>query len=112
MTKDPQIFLRHIRDSVELIENYSKNLTKSKFLKNATKQDALVRRIEIIGEATKNIPATFKNKYPKTPWKKIAGMRNKVIHEYFGVDLDLVWDVVKKDIPHLKREILKMLEGK
>lgn len=72
-------------------------------------QDAVVRRIEIIGEAVRNLPADFKQANPETPWLDIADMRNKLIHEYFDVDIELVWEVVKKDIPELKNHIQKLI---
>jgi len=71
-------------------------------------QDAIVRRLEIIGEAVKSIDEYFRNKYPDIPWKKIAGMRDVVAHEYFGVKLERVWEVVKSDVPDLKKKILKI----
>jgi len=73
-------------------------------------QDAVIRQIEIIGEASKLISNKIKSKSPKTPWKDIAGMRDKLIHGYFGVDLDAVWETVKKDIPPLKKDIKKLKE--
>lgn len=71
-------------------------------------QDAVIRRIEIIGEAVKNIPDGIKGKYPEIPWKEIAGMRDILIHEYFGIDLELTWEVVTRDIPDLKTKLLRM----
>lgn len=112
MIKDPQAFLNHILESIEWIEKDIKDLTKREFLKDVPIQDAVIRRMEIIGEAVRNIPANLKIKYPETPWKKIAGMRDKLIHQYFGVELDLVWEVAKKDIPVLKKEIKRMLDNK
>jgi uncharacterized protein with HEPN domain len=70
-------------------------------------QDAIVRNIEIIGEATKNLSAYFRNQYPAIPWKNLARMRDKLIHDYFGVNLDIVWGVLKEDIPELIKEIEK-----
>lgn len=110
MKKDPKIFLRHILESIEAIENYTKGESKEKFSKNISLQDALNRRIEIIGEATKNLSPGFKKKYPDIEWREIAGMRNKLIHEYFGVNSDMVWEVVRKDIPKLKKQITELLE--
>ncbi|MGQ4874782.1 MAG: DUF86 domain-containing protein [Promethearchaeia archaeon] len=73
-------------------------------------QDSVIHRIKIIGEAIKNIPDKIKLKYPNIPWKQITGMRDILIHQYFGADLNLTWEVLKKDIPNLKKEILKIKE--
>ncbi|VVB88458.1 Uncharacterised protein [uncultured archaeon] len=108
MKKDPEVFLEHILESIELIENYTANKTISDFIKSVQFQDSIIRRIEIIGEAVKNLPDDVKNSYPEVPWKKIAGMRDVLIHEYFGIDLELTWQVVQKDIPDLKREIMRI----
>lgn len=108
--KDPMIFLGHILESIELIESYTKKINKSEFKSNSMLQDSVLRRIEIIGEAAKNLPLSFKRKNENIPWKQIAGMRDKVIHAYFGIDLDLVWVVVKKDIKLLKTNIKKYFE--
>lgn len=71
-------------------------------------QDSIIRRIEIIGEAVKNLTEDVRNEHPEVPWKKIAGMRDMLIHEYFGIDLELTWEVVQSDIPNLKKEILRI----
>ena len=102
------IFIKHIIESIKAIEDFSKGLTKEKLVSSRLKQSALVREIEIIGEAAKNISSTIKNKYPKITWKKIAGTRDKMIHHYFGVDLDIVLGIIKNDIPVLKKQILKI----
>ena len=108
--KDPKIFLEHILESIGEIEKYTKNISKKRFFDSVMIQDAAVRRLEIIGEAVKNLPTSFKNRYPKIPWKKIAGTRDILIHEYFGVNVDLVWKIVNKNIPQLKKQISKLLE--
>lgn len=111
MKKDPKIFLAHILDSIQLIEEYSKNVTQAKFCKNRPLQDAIIRRLEIIGEAVKNLSIPFKQKYPDVPWKQIAGMRDILIHEYFSVDLVLTWKVVKQELPYIKEKLSSILSS-
>ncbi len=107
MKKDPKILLFDVLDS---IEKYTKNISEDKFFDNLQTQDAVVRRIEIIGEAVKNLPVSFKNKHTNIPWKKIAGTRDVLIHDYSGVDIDLVWEIINNDIPKLKRQIAELIE--
>ena len=108
MRKDPQVFLTHILESIGWIEKETKDLSKDKFVQDVPTHDAVIRRLEIIGEAVKNLPTDFKKKYPDIAWKKIAGLRDKLIHGYFGIDLELVWEIVNKDIPPLKEQIEKI----
>ncbi len=108
--KDPLIFLKHILGAITDIEESTKDLSKKEFKENKDVKDATVRRLEIIGEAVKNLPELFKGKYLKIPWKEIAGTRDKIIHHYFGVDLDIVWDIVKKDLLNLKKDIERILK--
>jgi len=89
MKKDSQIFLSHILESIDWIEKYIAGLKRDDFFEDKKIQDAVMRRLEIIGEAVKNLSANFKKKYNFIPWQKIAGMRDFLIHEYFGVDVDL-----------------------
>ena len=108
--KDPLIFLEHILESIRHIENFSKGLSKQRMLKDKQKQYAIIRAIEIIGEAVKSLPVSLKNKYPDVSWRDIVGTRDKMIHHYFGVDLEMVWEIIKKDLPKLKKQIIKILE--
>ena len=110
MKKEHLIFIEHILESIKDIESYSQSISKNKFFGDKKSQDAIVRRIEIIGEAVKNLPIEFTNKYPFIPWSEIARTRDKMIHHYFGVDLDAVWDIVKEDLPELKKDIKEILE--
>ena len=105
MKKDPKVFIGHILESVHLIEKYVDQMSKEDFLKSVNIQDAVIRRLEIIGEAVKNLPLEFRDEYPDIPWRQIAGMRDVLIHAYFGVDLDLTWKVVKSDLPELERKV-------
>src|SRR3989344_5510171 len=110
MNKEPTIFIEHILESIENIESFIKSSTKVDFLENKEKQSAVIRQIEIIGEAVKNIPESFRKDYLQVPWIKIAGMRDKLMHHYFGVDLNAVWKVVKENIPDLKKNILVIIK--
>ncbi|MBI2647167.1 DUF86 domain-containing protein [Candidatus Woesearchaeota archaeon] len=111
MTKHESFpYLEHMIDAAKDIESFTKGLTKSQFLKNKLRQSAVIRQLEIIGEASKNLPENFREKYNEVEWKRIAGTRDKIIHHYFGIDLNTVWDIVKKDLPDLKRKIIVILE--
>ena len=110
MKKEGITFIEHILECIKLIEEYLKDKSREDFLTSVQLQDSVIRRIEIIGEAVKNIPNDVKDKYPDIPWKKIAGMRDILIHEYFGIDLELTWEVIIKDIPHLKKKMLEIRE--
>ena len=95
---------------MNLLRNTLKDKTEDDFFTSKFLQDAVIRRLEIIGDAIKNLPMEFREKYNHIPWKEFAGMRDILIHKYFGVDLGLTWEVVKKDIPKLKEEILKIMK--
>lgn len=110
MIKDPVIYLEHISACIQKIEEYTIELNEESFLQNSMIQDAVIRNFEIIGEATKKLDNDFRVKYPEIEWKKIAGMRDKLIHDYIGVDLWAVWAVVENIIPNLKRQIAIILE--
>jgi len=112
MKRNIKLYLQDIWESTLAIEEYTQNLAEDEFYSNRQVQDAIIRRLEIIGEAVKNVDDDFRNEYPQIPWKKIAGMRDVIAHEYFGVKLERVWDVVRKDLPHIKQHMLLVMEGK
>jgi uncharacterized protein with HEPN domain len=103
-------FIEHILDSINAIKKFSKNMNKNELVSNRLKQSAIVREIEIIGEAVKHISEALKNKHSEIEWKEIAGTRDKMIHHYFGVNLDIIWDIIKINLPDLKIKILKIKE--
>lgn len=108
MKRDLKLFIEDILENIDLIENSAKKLSKSKFESNKDVIDATVRRLEIIGEAVKNIPDSFREKYQEVPWSKIAGFRDVLTHGYFKVDLDLVWKIMQEDLIDLKEKISKI----
>ncbi len=110
MKRDLILFITDILESIDATEKFSKNINKKELISNRLIQNAIVREIEIIGEAVKNLPNSFRKKYSNIPWNKIAGMRDIIIHGYFRVDLDAVWKVIKKDLPILKKQIQNIKE--
>ena len=110
MKRNMKLYLQDMWGSILAIEEYTRNLAEDEFYSNRQIQDAVIRRLEIIGEAAKNVDDDFRNKYLQIPWKKIAGMRDIVAHGYFGVKLDRVWDIVRKDLPELKEKIGTIME--
>lgn len=108
MNRGVNLFIEDIVDSIELVEKYIGDTSKEKLENNQKLKDSIVRRLEIIGEAVKNIPDDFREKYPEVPWKKIAGFRDIIIHTYFDIDSDILWDIIKKDLPDLKQNIQKI----
>jgi len=113
MSKEPIEFLKHIRDESQFILSViDRGLTKDEFLKDEVLKRATVRSLEIIGEASKNIPVDFKLKWSSISWKNMAGMRDRLIHDYMGINYSIVWDVIKNKIPELYVQITEVLGGK
>jgi uncharacterized protein with HEPN domain len=103
MIKNDQVYLEHILEAISKIENFVNGLTKYDFEHTVLIQDAVIRNFEIIGEATKRISKQFTQSHPEIPWQDMAGMRDKLIHDYLDVDLDVVWKTVEVDIPLLRK---------
>ena len=110
MSFEPRDYLRHILLEAEYLLNASSGLTFDTFSSDETLQRAFVRSLEIIGEATKKLPIDFRAEYPDVEWRSMAGMRDRLIHDYFGVDYEIVWDVVRNRIPALHRQVSLLLE--
>lgn len=108
--KKSRVYLDDILLSAERIKDYTKNLSKENFYKDQKTIDAVVRNLEIIGEAARNIPETFKENHPEIPWSKMISMRNKVIHEYSGVDLDILWQTIEEDLQGLEDLVRELIE--
>ncbi|MEM3479047.1 MAG: DUF86 domain-containing protein [Candidatus Bathyarchaeia archaeon] len=109
--RDYRDYLQDILDSIKDIEEFTRNMDFEDFARDKKTINAVIRSIEVIGEAAKHIPKSVRDKYPSIPWKKMAGMRDKLIHEYFGVDVKILWKTIKKDIPPLKPLIENILES-
>lgn len=110
MKLDVKTSVEEIIESLTMIESYTRYVTQSGFKQGFLLQDAVIHRLEIIGDAAKNIPEDFRNAHPEIPWKEIAGLRDILIHAYFQVNIDRVWNVMKHELPDIKRKLLKVVQ--
>jgi uncharacterized protein with HEPN domain len=111
MSKDPIEYLKHIRDESSFILSViTSEKSKNDFISDETLKRAVIRSLEIIGEASKKVPDDFKSKWNSIKWKDMAGMRDRLIHDYMGVNYSIVWDVIKNKIPELHKHIIELIE--
>ncbi len=108
--RDAKLYIKDIVSAMESIDHFVEGIDFLSFKTNDMISSAVIRKFEIIGETAKNIPETIKNKYPDIPWKEMSGMRDKLIHFYFGIKYELVWETIKKEIPKIKPLLKKILE--
>lgn len=111
MKKDDSVYLHHILDAIHRIETYTKGISKETYMQNGLLQDGVVRQLEIIGEASNNLSDEFQEKHSEIPWGQIISLRNRIIHAYFDINLEITWDIVRGDIPELKRQIERILSS-
>jgi len=112
--RDFKLFLKEILDAIEAIESFVQDMTLDQFELDDKTSSAVIRKLEIIGEATKNVPTEIRQNYAQVPWKEMAGMRDKLIHFYFGINYNLVWQALKNRLPQIKpviRQIIEDLSG-
>jgi len=108
--RDIKLYVRDILEAIKAIEKFVEGMDFESFKEDDKTSSAVIRKFEIIGEATKNIPQSIKEKYPHIPWKEMAGFRDRLIHFYFGIKYDIVWDTIKLRLPELRNNIEKVLK--
>ena len=108
--KDNTVYLRHILDAIEQIEDYLKGISEDQFVQTRLLQDGVVRQLEIIGEASRNLSEQFRKKHPEVPWNQIISMRNRITHGYINVNFRIVWEITQNDLPPLKEQVRGILD--
>jgi uncharacterized protein with HEPN domain len=111
MKKDDSVYLRHIMDAFLQIEHYTDGITYEAFLSNRLVQDGVIRQLEVMGEAARNISDDLQIKNPAIPWRQMISLRNRIIHAYFNVNFQIIWEIIQVDIPEIKQEIKLILEN-
>ena len=110
MKKDDSVYLLHIMDAFVQIERYTDGVSHDDFMENRLLQDGVIRQLEIMGEASRSLSEDIRNDYPHIPWRHMIGLRNRMIHAYFDVNLQIIWEIIQGDIPNLKKDIKYVLE--
>jgi len=110
MKRDDTVYVRHILDAITRVQDYLSGVSFEQFSQNPLLQDGVVRQLEIIGEAASNIADTFKDAHTDLPWSQMIGIRNRLIHAYFQVNLSIVWDTAQVDLPPLKQQVEDILK--
>jgi uncharacterized protein with HEPN domain len=110
MRKNEAVYLLHILDAINQIETYTAGLSYLQFYQDRLIQDGVIRQLEIVGEACRSLSEEFRTQYPDLPWSQIIGLRNRLVHAYFDINLGIIWDIVHADIPPLKVEVGRLLE--
>ncbi len=110
MKRDYRLFIKDMLESMEAIERFVEGMEFEDFVKDDKTTSAVIRKFEIIGEAARYVPDWIRGRYPDVPWRSMIGMRNRLIHAYFGIDYKLVWDTIKVELPKVKSQLLKILK--
>jgi len=103
--RDPDLLVEDILEALQKISRYTADMEQEEFQKDPKTIDAVIRNLEILGEATRQLPAEFTIQHSDVPWRQIAGLRNRIVHEYFAVDLEIVWQVIQNDLPQLEAQL-------